>query len=128
MERTYSSKWRSSAKPRKQRKARAKAPLHIAGHMMHSPLSKDLRKKHGHRSVRIRTGDTVKVMRGQFSGKEGKVEKVDMKHRRLIVDKLEISKKDGSKTRYPIDPSKVMILELNTDDKKRFKRKEGEKA
>ena len=29
-------------------------------------------------------------------------------------------KRDGSKARYPIEPSNVLLVELNTDDKKRL--------
>ena len=39
-------------------------------------LSKNLRKKYGKRSVRIVEGDSVKVVRGEFNGVDGKVTKV----------------------------------------------------
>ena len=37
-----------------------------------------LRKKYGKRSVRILEGDAVKVIRGEFSGVDGKVTKVSL--------------------------------------------------
>lgn len=122
MEKNYSLAWKSSTKPRKQRIFRLHAPKHVTGKFMHSTLAKTLRTKHGMRAIRVRTGDSVKVMRGRFSGKEGKVQRIDMKHCKVLIDKMEMQKKDGSKTLYPIDPSNLMITELNTDDKKRLKR------
>jgi large subunit ribosomal protein L24 len=120
MENKFSTSWNASKQPRKQRKFRFNAPLHIRGRMIMSLLSKDLRKKYDVRSLRIRKGDKVKIMRGQFKGKEGKVERVDLKKYKIIIDNAEVLKKDGSKTFYPIDPSNVMIVDVNNDDKRRF--------
>jgi large subunit ribosomal protein L24 len=125
MEKEFSTSWKASKQPRKQRKFRFNAPLHIRGRMIISPLSKDLRKKYGMRSLRVKKGDKVKIMRGQFKGKEGKVDKVDLKKYKIIIDKAEVVKKDGSKTFYPIDPSNVMIIDANSDDKKRFAKSES---
>ena len=38
--------WKSSKQPRKQRKYRRNAPLHIRNKMMRAPLSKELRDKY----------------------------------------------------------------------------------
>ncbi len=119
MRKVFSKTWKSSKKPRKQRKYSIKAPLHIKGKFLNTNLSKDLRKKYGKRNIRIRKGDKVKIMRGQFKKKEGKVERVDTKKRVIFVSKIEVEKKDGSKAQKPINPSKCMITELNLDDKKR---------
>ena len=132
MSKTYSSSWKASAKPRKQRKYRFNAPDHVQGRFMASTLSKELRKKLGMRSIRVRKEDKVKIMRGSFKGKEGKVDRVSVKDRKVFIDKVEVFKKDGSKAFYPIDPSNIMITDLFTDDKKRLKRQnkgiaEGEK-
>ena len=69
----------------------------------------------------LRKGDKVKVMRGQFKKKEGKVEQVNLKKTLIYVEGIEITKKDGTKTRYPIHPSNLMVTELNIDDKMRQK-------
>ncbi|KHO46810.1 MAG: large subunit ribosomal protein L24 [archaeon GW2011_AR3] len=127
MEKKFSSKWKASTKPRKQRKYSFNAPLHLKGKMLHSHLSKDLRNKHGKRSIRVKVGDKVKVMKGQFRGKIGKIASVDLKATRLQVEGIEIIKKDGSKVAFFMHPSNVMITELNTDDKNRMKRLEAKK-
>ena len=78
MKTKFSNAWKASTQPRKQRKYRHNAPLHVRGHFLHTHLSTDLRDKHKTRSLRLRTGDEVKVLRGQFKGKTGKVTAVDV--------------------------------------------------
>ncbi len=87
--------------------------------VLSSSLSTELRKKYNKRNIPIRKGDTIKVMRGQFKGKTGKVEQVLPQHRRINITGVAIIKKDGTKIPYLLHPSKVRILELNLDDKKR---------
>ncbi|MFH1506414.1 MAG: 50S ribosomal protein L24 [archaeon] len=128
MKKAFSKSWNSSKQPRKQRKYIANAPLHIKSKFLHAHLEKELRDKHQRRSFRVITGDKVKVMRGQFRGKEGKVERVDMKKGRVYVTKVEKEKIDGSKMMYPLQPSNLLITELKLDDKKRIARlKRGKK-
>ncbi|RMF55296.1 50S ribosomal protein L24 [Candidatus Woesearchaeota archaeon] len=121
MKKKWSKSWNKSKQPRKQRKYRYNAPLHVRDKFMHATLSKELRKKYGVRSIRVRKGDKVIVMRGQLKGHSGKVERVDTKKHRIYVSKAEISKKDGSKAQIPINCSNVMIQEL-VEERKRFKR------
>ena len=120
---THSTRWKGSSAPRKQRKYRVTAPLHIKQHFMHVHLSKDLRKKWQCRSVQLRHGDKVQVVRGEFRKQSGKVEEVDVKRSRVFVAKIERTKKDGTKTRVPIDPSNLLIIELTQEDSRRLKRK-----
>jgi large subunit ribosomal protein L24 len=116
----FSSSWISSKKPNKQRKYRFNAPLHIRGEFMNVHLSKELRQKYGIRAIRVRVGDKVRIMRGQFKKSEGKVEEVNMKSLKVYISKIEHIKRDGTKARYPIQPSNLLLVELNTDDKKRL--------
>ncbi len=117
----FSTSWKSSTKPRKQRKYRAKAPLHIKQRLSHSHLSKDLRKKYSKRNIGLRKGDKVRIITGNFKKHEGKVESIDLKRSRVFVAGAESAKKDGSKRNVPIHPSNLMIVELNMDDKQRQK-------
>ncbi len=127
----WSKSWKSSKNPRKQRKYLYNLPLHIRKILLSATLSKDLRKKYGKRSLSVRKDDKVKVLRGQFKKKTGKVSKVNMKKIRLYIEGVENVKKDGSKAPYPVHPSNVMITELNLDDKERKiileRNKKGEK-
>lgn len=120
----WSKTWKESKKPRKQRLYVYKAPAHVRGSFLSSHLSPELRKKHNMRSLRIRKGDKVKVMTGQFKGKTGKVELVDSKKLKVFVTGIELVKKDGAKIQFGIHPSNLMITELEIADKKRL----GEKA
>jgi large subunit ribosomal protein L24 len=122
---TFSKSWVSSKKPNKQRKYRFNAPLNIRGSFLNSHLSKELREKYGIRALRIRAGDKVRIMRGQFKKQEGKVEEVNVKHLKVYIEKVGHVKRDGSKARYPIEPSNLMLVELNTDDKKRLEGLKG---
>ncbi len=88
---------------------------------MQSPLAKDLREKYSVRSVRIRVGDKVKVARGQFKGKTGVVEAVHIAKEKVFVKGVELVKKDGAKTAYPLHPSNLLITTLVVEDKRRFK-------
>ncbi|MBW2988979.1 50S ribosomal protein L24 [Candidatus Woesearchaeota archaeon] len=121
MKKKFSAKWKSSKQVRKQRKYRYNAPLHIKQKFAHSHLSKELIKKYKIRSLGLKKGDKVKVMRGQFKKHRGNVEKVDLKKGKARISGIEISKKEGSKTTYMINPSNLMITELNLDDKMRQK-------
>ncbi len=122
MKTKFSSSWIKSKQPRKQRKYRYNAPLHIKQKFVSAHLSKDLRKKYGKRSANLRKGDNVRIMSGQFKNKSGKVEEVDLKKTNIFVSGMEIVKKDGTKVRFPIHPSNLMITELNMDDKRRTER------
>ena len=115
----FSTTWKSSNKPKKQRKYRFNAPLHIKGKFLQAHLSAQLSKKHSKRTIRVRKGDRVKVMKGQFKEKSGKIEDVFTKKGKVYIAGVEIQKKDGTKTKYPISPSNIMITELNLNDKKR---------
>ena len=121
MKSTFSPNWKKSTQPRKQRKWRANAPLHAKQKLLNVHLAKELRTKYHKRSVTIRNGDTVKVMRGQYKGKTGKIDQVDIKRTKVIITGIEQSKKDGTKSFVPFEPSNILITELNLTDKKRVK-------
>jgi len=121
MKSIFSMNWLRSIQPRKQRKFRHNAPAHIRGRFLSAPLSKDLKKKHNVNAVRVRTEDIVMVLRGQFKGKSGAVERVDVSREKIYIVGVETIKKDGAKTSYPIHPSNVVITAFKSDDKKRLK-------
>lgn len=119
MKKKFSRKWKESKQPRKQRKYRANAPLHIKRKMLTVNLSKDLRKKYGKRNISIRKGDIAKVSRGKFKKKQGKVLRIETKDSRVYLEGIQIKKMDGSKVDVPVKPSNVQIIELNLEDRKR---------
>ncbi len=82
-------------------------------------LSSELRQKYGIRSLRVRVGDTIKVMRGDYKGVQGKVIDVYSDLGRIAVEGLKRKKVNGQEVPVKIHPSKVMIVELNLEDKNR---------
>ena len=129
MKRKFSTSWKSSKQPRKQKKYRFNAPLHLKQKFVSVHLSKELKKKHNTRSLGLKKGDKVNVLRGQFKKHKGSVERIDLKKCKIYLSGIEVTKKDGNKTTYGIEPSNLIITELNLNDKQRQKiidRKSGE--
>ncbi|GBF09688.1 50S ribosomal protein L24P [Aeropyrum pernix] len=110
-----------SRQPRKQRRALYRAPLHARQKLVSATLSPELREKYGVRSLPVRKGDKVRVMRGDFKGHEGKVVKVDLRGLRIYIDGVTVTKADGTPVFRPIHPSNVMIVELDLSDEYRKK-------
>jgi large subunit ribosomal protein L24 len=108
-----------STQPRKQRKFIYKAPLHIRHNLMSVSLSEELREQYHRRSLPVKTGDTIKVMRGDFKDHEGKIEKVDLKNYRVMIEGMSVQKPDGNKVYHPVHPSNLMIIELDMEDDER---------
>jgi len=115
-------------KPTKQRKMLYQAPDHIRYKLFAAPLSPELKASQRTKALPVRSGDTVRVMRGDHKGFEGKIARVDRKKYRIYVEGLTREKVDGTTLFVPIHPSKVMITNLNLDDKWRKKILERKKA
>ncbi len=112
----------ASSKPRKTRKQAITAPIHkkaktIAGH-----LSERLRKELNTRSIPLRKNDVVKIVRGTFKGKEGKIIRINRVNGKIFIEKIIRKKSDGTEFDVAIDPSKIIVRELETSDKKRLKK------
>jgi large subunit ribosomal protein L24 len=117
----WSKHWKSSKKPRKQRKYVYNAPLHVRHKFFSAHLSKELREKYKKRSFPVRKGDEVQVMRGKFKKKTGKISRVDTNKIKVYIDGMTRKKVDGSEIQVPIHPSNLKIINLNLEDKKRIK-------
>ena len=117
----WSVSWKSSKKPVKQRVFRYRAPLHIKSEFLNVHLSKELRNKFKFRSIRVRVGDTVKVMRGNSRGKVGKVERVDVRKEKVFITGFSVQRRDGSPSLVSFNPSNLLIQEFSVSDKRRVK-------
>jgi large subunit ribosomal protein L24 len=106
-----------TTKPSKQRKRLYQAAAHRVRRLLSAPLSKELRTAQGRHSYPVRKGDTVKIVRGDFAGIEGKVTTVDTKRQRLFVEGVSREKVAGTSTNVSVHSSKVTITKLNLDDK-----------
>jgi large subunit ribosomal protein L24 len=90
-----------------------------------SPLSKDLKKKYSKNSVRIIEGDSVKIVRGEFKGVDGKVASISVDKSSIAIEGVKKEKTKGDKFDVYIHSSNVVVTGLNTDDKWRMAKLEG---
>lgn len=92
---------------------------------MSAALSKDLRKKYNVRSMPIRKGDEVQVVRGTFKSREGSVLQVYRKKYVVHIKNITRDKANGQSVFVGVHPSKVVItkLQLNRDRKQSLERK-----
>ena len=119
MNNVFSRSWKASTSPRKQRKYRYNAPSHLRRVMLSAHLDKPLRQKYGRRSIPVRTGDTVKVVRGSFKGKQGLIDRVSYSRMLVYVAGCERVTVKGQKVRVGIDASNVIVTVLKLNDKRR---------
>src|SRR3989304_6839161 len=103
--------------PGKQRKMLFNAPAHLRHKIMSAPLSPELVKSRGAKTLPVRKGDTIRIMRGDHKGFEGKIQRVDLSEYRIYVEGLTREKVDGTAIFVSVHPSKVMIKNLGLDDK-----------
>jgi large subunit ribosomal protein L24 len=83
---------------------------------VYSNLSQDLKKQYNKRSVSVIKGDTVKIMRGEYKGVEGKVEKINSIKGRLSIEGVQREKIKGGQVKVQIHASNVIISSLKLDD------------
>jgi large subunit ribosomal protein L26e len=96
---------------------------------MSAALSKELKEKHSVNAVPVRKDDTVKIVRGSFKGREGKVTQVYRLKWCIHVEKVSRDKVNGSSVMIPIHPSNVEITKLHLDKNRNelLKRKAAKK-
>ena len=115
-----------SSKPVKVRKALANSPSgDRALKLSRAMLSSDLKAKYTTNSVRVRPGDSVKLVRGEYAGVEGKIQKVFPQEGRITVEGVTREKIAGGTTPLRIHTSNVVVTGLNLDDKFRREKLEG---
>ncbi len=119
MKSRFTKTWKESTQPRRQRKYRYNAPIHIKRKFLSVNLTKDLRVEFGTRNVIPRKSDRVKVLRGSHKGVESKISDVDVKKGIIYLDGIENTRGEGNKSRIPFKPSNLQIVDLDTSDKRR---------
>jgi large subunit ribosomal protein L24 len=106
---------------RKQRKRHYNKPLHQRKKELSAHLSPELKKKHGKRSVTVKKGDKVKIVRGNFKGHEEEIKEVDYKKYVIKVKGATRKKSNGEEVLVPIRASNVVITTLDLSDARRKK-------
>ena len=69
-----------------------------------SHLSEDLKKQYKKRSTSVIKGDTVKIIRGEYKGVEGKVEKINTGKGKLSIEGVQREKIKGGQVKVQIMP------------------------
>ena len=118
-----------SSLPRKTRNQQIYyAAMQTASKQLSCALSKDLRKKYGKRSARIKEGDTASIIRGEFSGVDGKVTKISIADRGVNIEGVKKEKLKGEKFDVYVHTTNIVLTGLDTGDKWRINKLEGKKA
>lgn len=130
-----------SKSPSKQRKAAARAPLHVQRKRMRSrcldPSYDNVR------NITICVGDEVEVHRGDFGspnsnkaadkgkrhgeargkfGVSARVVRIDTNHQQIFVEGLTQSKADGKEEGISVHPSNLVVVKVNDSDPIRLKK------
>lgn len=111
---------RPSSKPRKQRKRQIEAPLHQRKKMLRGHLAPKYLEAGKKRSLTIRKGDQVRIMRGEHKGEEGKVENVNLKNLTITIEGVTQAKADESQSARMIHASNIMIIRPDMSDRRRL--------
>eukprot|EP00475_Leptophrys_vorax_P030313 TRINITY_DN452_c0_g1_i1.p1 TRINITY_DN452_c0_g1~~TRINITY_DN452_c0_g1_i1.p1 ORF type:complete len:143 (+),score=33.27 TRINITY_DN452_c0_g1_i1:198-626(+) len=123
-----------SSSRRKARKAHFTSDSTSRATIMSATLSKELRTRYNVRSLPIRKGDEVTILRGTHKGREGQVIQVYRKKFVIHVDRVTRDKSNGATVQIGIQPSNTMITKLHLDpDRKRVlerknRKKDGDKG
>ena len=100
-------------------------PKHQRDKMVGAVLEESLRKQYGRKNIRVVKGDSIRVMRGEYKGIEGKVEKVNTAHATFHIEGIQREKIRGGQVKVPIHSSNVMVISLNLDDDYRSSKLQG---
>jgi large subunit ribosomal protein L24 len=101
-------------------------PKHQRDRMMGAALADALRDQYKKKTLRVVKGDSVRVLRGEYKGVEGKIEKVNTEQGTLHIEGVQRNKIRGGQVKVPIHASNVMIINLNLNDKYRSNKVGGE--
>ena len=102
-----------------------RATFNVKSKQLTSPLSNELRKKYSKKSIRVVEGDSVKIVRGEFKGVDGKISEVSTAKNSVAIEGIKKEKTKGDKFDVYIHTSNLLVTGLNTDDKWRVKKLEG---
>lgn len=127
-----------SNKPGKQRKSADKAPLHLKRKRVRSRLQSDDPRLAAVRSVTVRVGDQVRVIRGDFAHggkrhggkrkiaaqdkKAHKVIRIDSHKGRLFIEGQVVSTSDNKDEAVSVHASNVVVVKLDETDPLRMKK------
>lgn len=90
---------------------------HLAYKASSVHLSRGLRAKHGFRSLPVRTGDRIMIVKGDYKGVEGDVNRVDRVKGRVYVSGVYRENARGEQRLVPIPLNSVILIKIDEKDK-----------
>ena len=100
-------------KPSDERKKRYNAPLHRKKKNLKVHVSKELKKKNVEkRSMIVRKGDKVMIMKGKYKKKEAKVARVNYKEGKVYLEGLSKRTARGREMAVAFQPSNLQLMAL----------------
>jgi len=107
-----------TTQPRKQRWTLYNLPVHARRAQIAAHIESEYRDrlKITRRTITLRKGDTVRVMRGEFAGTTGKVLEVDTRARKVTVEGVTVATAKHVEKPRPVDPSNLLITKLDLSD------------
>ncbi|MBO3770117.1 MAG: 50S ribosomal protein L24 [Thermoproteota archaeon] len=90
---------------------------HLAYKASSVHLSRELRAKYGFRSLPVRTGDRVLIIRGDYKGIEGDVSRVDRNRGRIYISGVYRENARGEQRLVPIPINSVILIKIDEKDK-----------
>jgi len=79
-------------------------------------VASNLRNQYSKRTLRVIKGDTVRILRGEYKGIEGKIEKVNTKRGTVSIEGVQREKIKGGNVKVQIHASNVQIISLEMGD------------
>ena len=108
-------------KPSKQRKRNIyKTNIYGKRKLLVAKLDKPLLKTTTKKRMTVRKGDTIKILRGKYKGKSGKVDKVSYTKAKIYVKDIKQTNSRGQDKLIPFNASNVIIVDLILNDNKRI--------
>ena len=92
--------------------------LHKKVKSISARLGPEIRDDYDFRSISLRTGDEVRVKRGDFKGLEGEITEVDTDNQRVLVEGVDVATADETEVSNPVHPSNVEVIDLEQDNKR----------
>ncbi|HEV2429662.1 MAG TPA: 50S ribosomal protein L24 [Thermoplasmata archaeon] len=105
-----------SRQPRKQRRAGFTADHFERRRRMALPLSRELRKRYGRRSLGVRKGDTVRILSGSYVGREERVAHIHRRTYAVTLDNITGKTAEAKLKPLPIRLSHLVLTRLNLSD------------
>ena len=112
----------SPSSSRRQRKALYNAHTAKRRRLMSVPLSKDLRARFHRRALPLRKGDTVRILKGSYEGREERVAKVDRRALAVTLDNVTSKTGESKQTPLPVRTGSLVLVHLNLADPWRRRR------